>query len=120
MNMTKFFKVALMSVPATLLLAACAENQPTGVPSSAAIVSYGTDYLTSFSTEPGTVWVVERAHENRLVYTGTISRNSQIAVDPDAGVITMNGKTISQGLSPGVKREIFFMSSAPSEVSYGD
>jgi hypothetical protein len=120
MNVIKFFKASLMSVPATMLLAACAANQPTGVPSSAAIVDYGSDYLATGSPTPGTVWVVEPEQGDRLVYTGKFAKNWQIAVDPDAGAITVNGKTVSQGLSPGVKREIFFMSSVPPEATDGN
>jgi hypothetical protein len=63
---------------------------------------------------------VEPERGNRLVYAGKFARNWHIAVDPDAGAITENGKTVSQDLSPGVKREIFFMSSAPPEASDGN
>jgi hypothetical protein len=120
MNVIKFFKASLISVPASLLLAACAANRPMGVPSSATIIDSGSDYLAMGSPAPGKVWVVEPERDDRVVYTGTLARNWGIAVDPDAGAITVNGKTVSQGLAPGVKREIFFLSSAPSDSYDGN
>ncbi len=85
-------------------------DRPPDVPASALLKGEGAQRVQYTSDAPGTIWVVDSAHNN-VIYSSRVAQGDVIVVDPDKNNLTINGNKVYDQQLGNMSRRIFFMAS---------
>ena len=88
----------------------CAPERHEVIPATAMLGAEGERRLTYTTNGPGTLYVYDQT-DNRLLYSGEVTGERQITVDPEKNEITVDGTLVqNKTLTRGHNHRIFFQS----------
>lgn len=92
------------------LLAGCASDGLTGLPSGSALVQEGGAMLNFTATEKGTFYLRDQPAD-RLIYQGPISPGQRLEIDATTNRVTLDGRplTTSTALRRDATYQVFFI-----------
>ena len=86
----------------------CAPERHEVVPATAMLGAEGERRLSYTTNGPGTLYVTDQT-DNRLVYSGEVTGERQISVDPEKNELTVDGTLVqNKTLTRGHNHRIFF------------
>ena len=102
--------LAVLAILASLpLVSGCVHERHEVVPPSATLGAEGTKMLNYTTAGPGTIWVHDEA-DNKLLYSGEVTGERQITVDPEKNKILVDGQVVTdKTLVRGHNHKIFFL-----------
>jgi hypothetical protein len=98
----------MMWTLALVILSGCAMDQMSNIPANATLGSSGDGRISYTSPSDGTIWVYDVTHD-RIDYSGAISMNQSVAVDPGDKTVTVGGRDVMDKVSPGATHRIYFV-----------
>lgn len=108
MTRTRAFTLPIMWLLALAILSGCATDPLSNIPASATIASSGNDHLSYTAPSYGRIWVYDVTND-RIDYSGPLSMNEAVAVDPKTNTVTINGRIVSDTLQQGAQHRIYFV-----------
>jgi len=105
---TRFFALPLTGALALMILSGCATDAFSNIPGNATIASSGNDHLSYTAPSYGRIWVYD-ASNDRIDYSGPISMNQMVKVDPGTNAVTINGQVVADKLIQGAQHRIYFV-----------
>jgi hypothetical protein len=105
---TRFYSLPVTWSLALAILGGCASDPLSNVPSNATIASSGNDHLSYTAPSFGRIWVYDVTND-RIDYSGPLSMNEAVAVDPNTNTVTINGRIVSDTLKQGAQHRIYFV-----------
>jgi hypothetical protein len=105
---TRFFALPIMGALALTTLNGCATDPLNNIPANATVASSGNDHLSYTASSDGRIWVYDVTND-RIDYSGPLSMNEAVTVDPNLRSITINGRVVSDTLKPGAQHRIYFV-----------
>src|SRR6478735_6649179 len=102
--------VLTTSALACLGASGCASDRHEVAPATAMLGAEGERRLTYTTNGPGTLYVYDQTAD-RLVYSGEVTGERQISVDPEKNELTVDGTLVqNKTLTRGHNHRIFFQS----------
>jgi hypothetical protein len=105
---TRFFAAPFFSALAVVILSGCATDRWSNIPANATVASSGNDHLSYTAPSYGRIWVYD-ATSDRLDYSGPVSINDTVTVDPATNVVAINSHTVADKLNQGDQHRIYFV-----------
>ncbi|HEX4053276.1 MAG TPA: hypothetical protein VHX86_03335 [Tepidisphaeraceae bacterium] len=106
---TRFFALPVAAAMALAFMGGCAMDQLSNIPADATITSSGNEHLSYMAPSGGRIWVYDVTND-RIDYSGPVSMNDSIVVDPHDRSVTINGRTVNDKVSAGAQHRIYFVS----------
>jgi hypothetical protein len=110
MPSNRFAVAAVLIALAVLPMASgCVQERHEVVPASATLGAEGKGMLNYSTAGPGSIWVSDET-DNRLLYSGDVSGERQITVDPEKREILVDGQVVTdKTITRGHNHKIFFL-----------
>lgn len=101
--------LALLAALAAISVSGCVHERHEVVPPNATLGAEGTKTLNYTTSGPGTIWVHDEV-DNKLLYSGEVTGERQITVDPEKNKILVDGQVVTdKTLVRGHNHKIFFL-----------
>ena len=97
----------IMLALALAILSGCATDRSSNIPSNAIVASSGNDHLSYTAPSFGTIWVYDVTND-RIDYSGPVSINEAVSVDPKTNTITIDSRVVADKLTQGAQHRIYF------------
>ena len=104
---TRSFAFPMMWALALAILSGCATDL-NNIPGNATIASSGNDHLSYTAPTHGRIWVYDVSND-RIDYSGPISKDVMIKVDPGTNSVTIDGRIVADKLDHGAQHRIYFV-----------
>jgi hypothetical protein len=105
---TLLLATVLTTSALTGFMTGCAPERHEVIPATATLGAEGEKRLTYTTNGPGTLYVFDQT-ANRLVYSGEVTGERQITIDPDKNELTVDGTLVqNKTLTRGHVHRIFF------------
>jgi hypothetical protein len=108
-----------MCALALAIFSGCAVDRLSNIPSNATIASSGNDHLSYTAPSYGTIWVYDVSND-RIDYSGPVSMNEAVTVDPSANSVTINGRIVADKVDQGAQHRIYFVPSQGTPTAYSN
>jgi len=105
---TRLLALPIMGAIALTTLSGCATDPLLNIPANATVASSGNDHLSYTAPSFGRIWIYDVTND-RIDYSGPLSMNEAVTVDPAASSVTINGRVVSDTLRPGAQHRIYFV-----------
>jgi hypothetical protein len=105
---TRSFALPVVWSLALAILGGCAADPLSNVPANATIASSGNDHLSYSAPSDGRIWVYDVTND-RIDYSGPLSMNEAVAVDPKSNTVTINGRVVSDTLKQDAQHRVYFV-----------
>ncbi|MGA3067865.1 MAG: hypothetical protein ABSF29_13560 [Tepidisphaeraceae bacterium] len=119
MNRIRSFTSTLVCSLALALLSACAADRMSNIPGNATVASSGNDHLSYTAPSYGTIWVYDVSND-RIDYSGPVSMNEAVSVDPGSNSVTVNGRIVADKVDQGAQHRIYFVPSQETPAAYSN
>ena len=94
---------------AVAIFAGCQEDRVNNIPSGATLSASGNSQLTYTATANGTVWVYD-VNDDRVDYSGQITANQSLVINPDTRQINLDGRVVSdKTMNAGAQHRVYFL-----------
>jgi hypothetical protein len=105
---TRSFALPITWALAMAVLGGCATDAFSNIPGNATVASSGNDHLSYTAPSFGRIWVYD-ATNDRIDYSGPISMNQAVKVDPGSNTIRIDDRVVADKLTQGAQHRIYFV-----------
>jgi len=96
-------------IAALAIFGGCQEDRVNNIPAGATLSTSGNAQLTYTATMDGTVWVYD-VNNDRIDYSGPLTANQSLVVNPDTKQITIDARVVSdKAMNSGAQHRIYFL-----------
>lgn len=109
MSKTRSMAVPTIWILALAIFGGCQEDRVNNIPAGATLSTSGNAQLTYTATVDGTVWVYD-LNNDRIDYSGPLTANQSLVVNPDTKQITVDTRVVSdKAMNSGAQHRIYFL-----------
>jgi len=116
---TRSFASTMVCALALAILTACAADRLSNIPGNATIASSGNDHLSYTAPSYGRIWVYDVSND-RIDYSGPVSINEPVTVDPSSNSVTIDGRIVADKVDQGAQHRIYFVPAQETPTAYSN
>ncbi len=102
------FSLPVIAGLALALLSGCAMDQLSNIPGNAIVASSGNEHLSYTAPSDGRIWVYDVTND-RIDYSGLVSMNDAIIVDPNSRSVSIDGRIVNDKVNSSAQHRIYFL-----------